>query len=113
MVQFDPVLQTTNETLLLLAAKEAMGFSMMPKPMVEEDLKAKRLERVLAASVNPAAPLYAVYPNRSYLPAKVRSFLDFMVKVGSIGWNPEGLDDSLNATSLESNAAKRRAPRRR
>jgi DNA-binding transcriptional LysR family regulator len=30
----------------------------------------------------PTAALFAVYPDRSYRPAKVRSFLDFLVEVG-------------------------------
>ncbi len=30
----------------------------------------------------PLPPLYAIYPSRTHLPAKVRTFLDFLVEEG-------------------------------
>lgn len=77
-IRFNPVLQSGNETLLLLAAREAMGFAFMPTWLVREHLLSGELETVLPELISPASPLYAIYPERSYLPAKVRSFLDFL-----------------------------------
>ncbi|MCZ8180943.1 MAG: LysR family transcriptional regulator [Rhizobium sp.] len=77
-VQFRTVLKSPNETLLLLAAREGMGFTVMPRWLVNDDLAAGRLERVLAEDVAVTVPFFAVYPNRGYMPAKTRSFLDFI-----------------------------------
>jgi DNA-binding transcriptional LysR family regulator len=93
-VRFSPVLRSRNETILLLAAKEGMGLAFMPKPMVEDDISDGRLERVLPKKISFAAPLFAVYPNRSYLPAKVRTFLDFLIKSGDLGWTADEWNDS-------------------
>lgn len=81
-ISFKPVMLSGNESLLMLAACEGMGFTFMPHWLVDEELKAGRLEHVLPDLVRPSAPLHAVYPDRSYLPAKVRSFLDFLVVAG-------------------------------
>lgn len=81
-IQFRPVLSSGNETLLMLAVRAGMGYGVMPVPMVEEDLAAGRLEIVLPELFGPQAPVFAVYPNRSYLPAKVRTFLDHIAKGG-------------------------------
>ncbi len=81
-IGFKPVMLSGNESLLMFAAREGMGFTFLPHWLVDEDLAAGRLEHVLPDLARPTAPLYAVYPDRSYLPAKVRSFLDFLVGAG-------------------------------
>lgn len=79
-----PVLHSGNETLIHLAAREGMGFAFLPHWLATEDLEKGLLELVLPDMVWPEVPLYAIYPDRSYLPAKVRSFLDFLA-------GPQGL----------------------
>jgi len=81
-IQFKPVLLSGNESLLMFAAREGMGYSFMPHWLVDAELKKGRLEQVLPDVARPSVPLYAVYPDRSYLPAKVRSFLDYLVESG-------------------------------
>lgn len=80
-----PVLLSGNETLLYLAAREGLGLSMMPYWLVHEDLAAGRLNAALPEELWPAVTLHAVYPNRSYLPAKTRAFLDFLTGPHGIG----------------------------
>lgn len=81
-INFKPVMLSGNESLLMFAACEGVGYSFMPHWLVDEELAAGRLEHVLPDVARPSAPLFAVYPDRSYLPAKVRSFLDFLVSAG-------------------------------
>lgn len=81
-VQFQPVLRSDNDTLLMLAVRAGMGYGVLPIPMIEDEIAAGRLELVLPELFRPEAPLYAVYPNRAYLPAKVRTFLDHIAKGG-------------------------------
>lgn len=88
-VQFSPVLQSRNETILFLAARAGMGLTFLPNPLIENDLAERRLETVLPESIHLSVPLFAVYANRDYLPAKVRTFLDFLV-TSDIGWMTEG-----------------------
>ncbi|MDL2410659.1 LysR family transcriptional regulator [Rhizobium calliandrae] len=77
-VQFHTVMQSENETILHLAALEGMGLVFLPKWMVQTDIEAGRLKTVLPDSVTFSTILYAVYPSRKYLSAKVRTFIDFL-----------------------------------
>lgn len=83
-VKLSPTLVTGNESLIHLLALEGMGFAMLPDWLTQDDLATGRLETVLTGTVWPRVPLHAVYADRSYLPAKVRSFLDFLA-------GPDGL----------------------
>jgi len=80
-----PVLLSANETLLHYATREGLGLSFMPDWLVAEDLAAGSLEAALPRHLWPAITLHAVYPNRSFLPAKVRALLDFMSGPDGIG----------------------------
>lgn len=59
---------------------EGMGFALLLKWLVSDDLAAARLERVLPEQLFPAGRLLAVYPSRKYLSVKVGSFLDFIAR---------------------------------
>lgn len=73
-----PVLQSSNETLLHLAALQGMGLALLPTWLVAQDVAAGRLEVVLAASQRLDMRLYGAYPSRRHLSSKVRTFLDFL-----------------------------------
>jgi DNA-binding transcriptional LysR family regulator len=83
-----PVLQSANETVLFLAAVEGMGIPIMPHLAARDHLAEGRLERVLPELPSPTVGLPAIYPDRSYLPAKTRSILDFLA-------GPEGFGGPL------------------
>ena len=87
-VRMTPVMQSANETVLFQAALEGMGIAIMPHPVCRSHLAEGRLEQVLPDLPAPTVPLSAIYPDRSYLPAKTRSFLDFLA-------GPEGFDGRL------------------
>jgi DNA-binding transcriptional LysR family regulator len=82
-VKFDVVFESGNETMLRQLAIEGMGLTFAPKWTIGGDLKAGRLELVLPDTLHAAGLLYAVYPSRHYLSAKVRAFIDFLVKDAS------------------------------
>lgn len=75
---FDEVLLSGNETLLHHAAVAGMGIAMLPIWLIADDLAAGRLEPLLPEWTTIEAQLYAVYPSRKYLSAKVRTFIDFV-----------------------------------
>ena len=61
-----------------IAAISGLGLIMLPHYIVGNDLKKGKLEVVLAHYSPPALEIYAVYPHRKYLSAKVRLFLEFL-----------------------------------
>lgn len=73
-----PVIQSENETMLHLAALNGIGLALLPSWMTIRDVKNGRLETVVPDVSNFKTILYAVYPSRKYLSAKVRSFIDFL-----------------------------------
>jgi DNA-binding transcriptional LysR family regulator len=54
---------------------DGAGIGALPDRYAEEDVRMKRLLRVLPAWCLPAIPAWAVTPMRRYLPAKTRAFL--------------------------------------
>lgn len=77
-VKLNPVLRSGNETLLHMAALEGMGLAFLPKWLVAEDIASGRLEHVMPEHIIFVGKLFAVYPSRKYLSAKVRTFIDFI-----------------------------------
>jgi DNA-binding transcriptional LysR family regulator len=77
-VKLNPVLRSGNETLLHMAALQGMGFAFLPKWLVADDIATRRLVHVLPDDVIFEGRLFAAYPSRKYLSAKVRTFIDFV-----------------------------------
>ncbi len=71
---------SNNGDLLVAAAVEGIGIAMEPDFIAAPDLAAGRLVRVLPGYVVPPAGIYAVYPSRRHLSAKVRAFIDFLAE---------------------------------
>lgn len=72
--------QVNNSEAILIALKEGIGIARLPTFVAGSDLRAGHLLRVLASYSMPDHTFYAVFPERQYLPAKVRAFLDFSIK---------------------------------
>ncbi|MFK8033908.1 MAG: substrate binding domain-containing protein [Hyphomicrobiales bacterium] len=87
-VKLRPVMVSDNETILHLAAIAGMGFAILPNWAVQNDLADGKLKLVLPQVKWPTLKIQAIYADRSYLPAKVRTFLDFLA-------GPEGLTPAL------------------
>jgi DNA-binding transcriptional LysR family regulator len=77
-VTFKPILQSSSTALLYLAVRAGIGPAFMPAAMVERDVAEGRLEYVLPEATASPIKLYAVYPRRPYVSAKVKSFLKFL-----------------------------------
>lgn len=64
-------------------AVQGIGLTMLPTYMVGQDLKKGRMQAVLTEYEPTPYMIAALYPDRRYLPAKVRSLMDFLVeKIG-------------------------------
>ena len=70
---------TTNSALLSRdAALHGLGYALVPRIVVAKDLAAGRLAAALSENWPRPVGIYAVYPHRRHLSAKVRSFVDFL-----------------------------------
>jgi len=71
------VLANNGRFLASLAASGA-GVVLEPDFIVDEAVASGRLVRLLAEFIPPAGAIYAVYPSRRHLSAKVRAFVEFI-----------------------------------
>jgi DNA-binding transcriptional LysR family regulator len=69
-----------NSEAILEALREGAGIGRLLTFVGGSDLKARNLLRVLDFYYIPDHIFYAVFPERRYLPAKVRAFLDFAIE---------------------------------
>ena len=73
-----PLIANSGE-LLIAAASAGLGLVMVPEFMMEAELAAGMLVRVLPDYEGPLLDIWAVYPSRRHLSAKVRLFVDHLV----------------------------------
>ncbi len=69
-----------NGEALREAALAGLGLIMAPTFIVGPDLLAGRLETVLTDYGDDAGAVFAVYPHKRHLSAKVRAFIDFLAE---------------------------------
>ena len=73
-------LHSNNGDLLAEAAARGAGIAFEPAFIVGPEVRAGRLVRLLEDFVPPPLPIYAVYPSRRHLSAKVRLFVEFLAE---------------------------------
>lgn len=72
---------SVNSSLALCAALRAgHGISLVPEIYVRDDLAQRRLQPLLEDWQMMQTQLYAIYPSRRQLQAKVRVFIDFLLE---------------------------------
>lgn len=67
-----------NGEMLVALAVAGLGVTLEPDFIVAPEIRAGRLVPLLPAHQPVALPLWAVYPSRRHLSAKVRAFVDFL-----------------------------------
>lgn len=71
-------LRASNGDMAKLAALEGVGLIRQPRFLIGDELRAGRLVEVLRHYHSEELGIYAVYPSRKHLSAKVRVFVDFL-----------------------------------
>jgi DNA-binding transcriptional LysR family regulator len=71
---------TNSVETLRAALLEGRGISMSQTYAVEESIRSGKLVRVLPAYHLGEFPIFALYPHRQYMPAKLRSFIDLAAR---------------------------------
>ncbi len=79
-------LRANSGEALRAAAVAGSGVYFGPTFIVGDDLRAGRLTSALGDFIDPDLSIYAVYPHRQHVSAKVRVFVDFLVE--RFGANP-------------------------
>jgi DNA-binding transcriptional LysR family regulator len=74
-----PVRRNSGD-LLRAAAVGGAGVMLLPTFYVGEDLERGRLQAVLTDYNVQESGIYAVYPSRKHLTAKVKAFVDFLTE---------------------------------
>ncbi|WP_282359027.1 LysR family transcriptional regulator [Pseudomonas sp. PS01303] len=67
-----------NSATLRAFALTGQGVAILPQWLIQDDLDAGRLQRLLADYRFAQQGVYALYPDTRHLPLKVRAFIDFM-----------------------------------
>jgi DNA-binding transcriptional LysR family regulator len=78
-VEFQPRLICNDLTLLRHAVLSGLGISILPEFVCKHDLAAGRMVAVLPDWHAPDIPYYAIFPQHSAMPVRVRTFIDFLV----------------------------------
>jgi DNA-binding transcriptional LysR family regulator len=71
-------LMVTDMDLLHEVATAGLGIALLPAFLCAEELRTRRLERVLADWNAPATPVHVVYPSTRHLSPKVKTFVDHL-----------------------------------
>ena len=71
-------LHSNNGDLLAEAAASGAGIVFEPAFIVGPEVRAGRLVPLLQDFIPPPVPIYALYPSRKHLSAKVRRFVEFL-----------------------------------
>jgi DNA-binding transcriptional LysR family regulator len=88
-------LRANSELALRDSVLAGLGVARLPSFLIAEDLAGGRLKCLFAHWTPKAEGLYACYPHRRHLPAKVRAALDFFAAAfGPVPYWDEVLNDS-------------------
>ncbi len=80
-VRIKPSIHANNGDILGKLAVQGYGIIMQPSFVVEEDIAAGRLVRILTDWNVDGLNLYVIYLSRKFLSAKVRAFVDYLSEV--------------------------------
>jgi DNA-binding transcriptional LysR family regulator len=109
-VKLEPIMVSNNGSAMQEAARAGVGLLMMPSIGAVEDIAAGMEPLLLDWNVQPRLRLFALYPHRRFLPAKVRLFVETLRE--DLG-NPERDPWWPTVAAAAKKAERRRRPRRR
>jgi DNA-binding transcriptional LysR family regulator len=79
-VEVDGIINANDGQLICKAARDGLGILAQPTYIIQEDLDAGRLVRVLDDWDLPRLTMNIAYPSRTFVPARTRLFIDFLVE---------------------------------
>lgn len=85
MVPVRGLLESNEPQVIRTAAINGLGLLVLPRYMIHDDIVAGRLVPVLNAWDLPRLTINMAFPSRRFMPAKVRTFIDFVVERFTMG----------------------------
>ena len=80
-IELKPAIRANSMEMLIQSTLKGIGFSRLPTYFCDDYLKDGRMIKLLSEYKDlPERGIYAVYPDRRFLPMKVRIFIDFLKK---------------------------------
>jgi len=79
-INIQPRVMCDSAEIELSMAKQGVGITRIPLFACETEVERGELQVILEQYEQPKLGVYAVYPHRQYLTAKVRAFVDFLVE---------------------------------
>ncbi|OWY27412.1 LysR family transcriptional regulator [Herbaspirillum robiniae] len=87
-VKVNSRMHVNNGDSCVEAALGGIGVTRQPTFMIDRHLRSGQLVPILTDYTSPELGIYAVYPSRAHLPAKVRAMLDFLSEAfQQVHWN--------------------------
>lgn len=80
-ISLTPSLSVNDLDVLYDAALGGLGVALLPAYRCLDEIRAKRLERVLSEWDAPSEPMHALYPSGRHLSSKVKAMLDHLQKM--------------------------------
>ena len=71
-------IEVNSPTTAVRAAESGLGIAQVPEFIARSRIESGALVSVLKEFLPTDRGIYAIYPHRRYLPAKVRTFVDFL-----------------------------------
>lgn len=78
-IKVTPYLHVNDTETMLKLALDGLGIVKLHHYVVMEALKRRTLIELLSSYAEAEIPLYAAFPQRRFIPSKVRCFIDFVV----------------------------------
>ncbi|MBB5193464.1 DNA-binding transcriptional LysR family regulator [Silvimonas terrae] len=94
-VSINPRLRVNNGEMAVRAALQGLGITVQPTILIQEHIHAGRLVPILLDYPRPPVSVFAVYPSRTFISAKLRTFIDVLVE--HFGDTAPWEDESLKA----------------
>lgn len=79
-IRVDGNYRVNNSEALKEALSKGLGIGRLPSFIAGDAIREGKLVNLFPSYSMPSKNVYAVYPERNYLPAKVRAFLDFAIE---------------------------------
>ncbi len=73
-----PLMTSNNPHVLLEAAINGMGISLMPTFIASDAIRQGKLHTILDDYESLQLDIYAIYTSRHFLPAKIKTFVDYL-----------------------------------
>jgi DNA-binding transcriptional LysR family regulator len=90
IVTFDPVLWTSDFTILLEAACSGTGVALLPAQVVERALSERRLVRILPEWHSESVTIHLVFMTKRGLTSAVRVFINYLAAQFKVIWEERG-----------------------